>query len=67
LCFEISLALDLLFQSTAILQQLLCGFLIVPEIRRRRLRFDPAQFFTAGRNIKETSRAARRAREGCRT
>jgi hypothetical protein len=61
------LALNLLFDPATILQQLLCGFLIVPEIRRRRLRFDPAQFFTARRNIKETSRAALRAREGYRT
>ena len=44
--FKVFLALDFLFQPTAILQKLLRGFLIIPEIRRGGLCFDGFQFFT---------------------
>ncbi len=65
--FKMFLALDLLFQAAAILQQLLRGFLIVPEIRRGGLRLDPVQLFAACRDIKETSRVGLRARESRQT
>jgi len=61
------LTLYLLFQLTAILQQFLCGFLVVPEIRRGGLRFDPVQLFTTRRDIKETSRAGLHVHGGRRT
>src|SRR5829696_4430234 len=41
--FKVFLAFYLLFQATAILQRLLRGFLIVPEIRRGGLRLDLVQ------------------------
>jgi hypothetical protein len=58
------LSLDLLFQTTAILEQLLRGFLIVPEVGRGRLGLDSVQLFAARRDIKETSRAVQLAHEG---
>jgi hypothetical protein len=51
------LSFNFLFEAAAILQQLLCGFLIVPEIWRRGLALDVLQLLAACRDIKETSRA----------
>src|SRR6185369_6902530 len=57
-------ALNLLFDAAANLQQFLCAVLVVPEIRRGGLRFDLVQLLATCRDIKETSRAAVRARAG---
>src|SRR5215216_3946494 len=65
--FKVFLAFDLLFEAAAILQQLLRGFLIAPEIRRRGLTFDLVQLLATCRHIKETSRAVQLARAGCQT
>src|SRR5215213_690113 len=59
------LPLDFLLETAAILEQLLRGFLIVPEIGRRGLCLDRVQFIATCRDIKETSRAGLLAREGC--
>ena len=58
------LALDLLFESAAVLEQVLRGFLIVLEVGRGRLGLDVLQLFAARRDIKETSRAVQLAHEG---
>src|SRR5215510_15015884 len=60
---KMPLSLNLLFQAAAVLEQLLRSFLIVPEVGRRRLSFDLVQLFAARRDIKETSRVVRLARE----
>src|SRR5215217_6141722 len=65
--FKLFLSLYFLLQTTAILELLLGGFLIVPEIRRGGLRFDLLQLLATCRHIKETSRAGSLAREGCQT
>ena len=64
---KILLPSNLLFQAAAFLQQLLRGFLIVPEVGRGGLDLDLVQLFAACRDIKETSRAVPRARAGCQT
>jgi hypothetical protein len=53
------LPLNLFLQYAAALEKFLCGVLIVPEIGRRGLLLDDAQFLPASGDIKETSRAAR--------
>jgi hypothetical protein len=45
----------------ALLQELLRGFLIRPEVGSGRLRFDPLKLGAFRRNIKETSRVVRLA------
>jgi hypothetical protein len=59
--FEFHLPLDGPLHAAALLQKFLRGFLISPEVRRGRLRFDLFQFRALGRNIKETSRVVRLA------
>src|SRR2546422_11193491 len=55
------LPLNLLFKAASLLQQFLRLFLIVPEILSGCLVFNTLQLLTAGRHIKETSRAVPRA------
>jgi hypothetical protein len=59
---ETLLATDDAFQAAALLQSLLRLFLIVPEVLRGGLRLDTFQLVLLRRDIKETSRVARRAR-----
>src|SRR5207237_7021566 len=47
-------------------QDFLRGLLVRPEVRLRSLLFEPTQLLALRRYIKETSRAARRARAGLR-
>jgi hypothetical protein len=56
---KLFLPLNASLQAAALLQKVLRGLLIGPEVRRGRLRFDPIQLGTLGRDIKETSRAVR--------
>src|SRR5207244_4700583 len=60
--FELLLPLDLSFQHAALLQQFLRCLLIVPKLRCGSLTLNARQLFTAGGDIKETSRAVRHAR-----
>src|SRR5690242_4777807 len=61
--FETLLSLDVAFEAAASLKQFLRGLLVVPEVRRGRLRLDTVQLFAAFRDIKETSRVVQLARE----
>ena len=59
--FKVLLSMDFLFEAASLLHQFLGLFLVVPEVRTGGLAFNSFQFFPAGRDIKETSRAAQRA------
>jgi hypothetical protein len=63
---EALLPLDDALDAAALLQDLLRGLLIVPEVGLRRLRFELRKLFALRSYIKETSRAVRRACEALR-